>query len=96
MEFGFYGHLWAGCLYSGISSGPTLDIEYGKPLPLPFYVHAQHHYILMALRSTTSVVIFFSGKQPWCDRDRLLEVFVVRPRKSKMSLKLSSTVASSG
>jgi len=31
-----YGHLRADCLYTGISSaGPTLGIEYGKPLPLP-------------------------------------------------------------
>jgi len=29
-----YGHLQADCLYTGISSRPMLDIEYGKPLPL--------------------------------------------------------------
>jgi len=31
-----YGHLQADCLYAGISSGPTLGVEYCKPLPLPF------------------------------------------------------------
>jgi len=32
-----YGHLQADCLYTGISPGPTLGVEYGKPLPLPFF-----------------------------------------------------------
>jgi len=31
-----YGHLRADCLYTGPAPGPTLGIEYGKPLPLPF------------------------------------------------------------
>jgi len=25
------------CLYTGISSGPALDNEFGETLPLPFY-----------------------------------------------------------
>ena len=37
-----YGHLRADCLYTGISSaGPTLGVEYGKPLPLPVYIQRQ-------------------------------------------------------
>ena len=32
-----YSHLRADCLYTGISSGPTLGNEYGKPLPLPLH-----------------------------------------------------------
>jgi len=31
-----YGHLRTDCLYTGISYGPTLGVEYGKPLSLPF------------------------------------------------------------
>jgi len=31
-----YGHLQADCLFTGISSGPTLGVEYGKPLPFAF------------------------------------------------------------
>ena len=31
-----YGHLQADCLYTGISSGPTLGIEYGKGFTFTF------------------------------------------------------------
>jgi len=28
-----YGQLQADCLYTGLAQGPTLGVEYGKPLP---------------------------------------------------------------
>jgi len=38
------GHLQADCLYTGISSGPTLGNEYGKTLPLTYtYLQTRKH-----------------------------------------------------
>jgi len=68
-----YGHLQADCLYTGISSGPTLGIEYGKPLPLPLRMqninkwpnnNIQSHFIMKRFNMTQRRVI--------CPRNHLL------------------------
>ena len=52
-----YGHLRADCLYTGSAPGPTLGIEYGKPLPLPFTVTKTT--ITLQLDRQHSIVLFY-------------------------------------
>jgi len=37
-----YGHLRLTACTPGSGPGPTLGIEYGKPLPLPYYINFVH------------------------------------------------------
>ena len=50
-----YGHLQLTACTPGSAPGPTLGIEYGKPLPLPFYpicnVHTQKYRCSMRVKT---------------------------------------------
>jgi len=51
---GWLGHLWAGCLYTAISSGPMLGNEYGKTLP--FFTFCKRTRIIGRCKNKSSEI----------------------------------------
>jgi len=51
-----YGHLRADCLYTGISSRPTLGIEYGKEGLYLYLTYNSHNKVIGNLQALTRTV----------------------------------------
>jgi len=60
-----YGHLRPDCLYNGISSGPTLGIEYGKAFTFTFaccYDYRRHFAVGCSPSATSSEPVLYGSR----------------------------------
>ena len=79
-----YSHLRADCLYIGISSGPTLDNEYGKPLPV--YSTLQVIVLVSDARSVCVLDIVFVYTGLYAETSGMIDNYMFDPEHKEYFL----------